>query len=251
VGGEILLLIGLQLVEAGNAFFHGFGIERLGGHGGSSGVRFFRFAPLFSASGGLSRRPARLQSCLLRKNKLEPFATPVAKVALMHRLVLIVTMLCTLLAPDRASSQDPNPVSADNEFVVYRDFSPIQVSKEQAASMRAFLDFGVPGANSVANLDEIRTIAVRLLAGRVTLVPQKSDGNLLIQVRMYQTKNYAIRNPKREPAHGLILAGACKYPIIQMATDCGSLTYYYFADYRDGDIFETVFKMWINATFPQ
>jgi hypothetical protein len=186
---------------------------------------------------------------LLRKNKPEPFATRVAKVALMHRLVLIVTILCALLSPDRASSKDL--VSADDEFVVYRDFSTIQVSKEQAASMRAFLDFGLPGANSVANMDEIRTIAVRLLAERVTLVPQKSDGNLLVQVRMYQTKNYAIRNPKREPAHGLILAGACKYPITQMATDCGSLTYYYFADYREGDIFETVFKMWINATFPQ
>jgi hypothetical protein len=167
----------------------------------------------------------------------------------MHRLVLIVTILCALLSPDRASSQDL--VSADDEFVVYRNFSTIKIPKEQAASMRAFLDFGLPGANSVANLDAIRTIAVRLLAERVTLVPQKSDGNFLVQVRMYQTKNYAIRNPKQEPAHGLILAGACTYPITQMAADCGSLTYHYFGDYRAGDIFETVFKMWINATFPQ
>jgi hypothetical protein len=36
VSGEILLLVGLQLVEAGDAFFHGFGIERLRGHDGSS-----------------------------------------------------------------------------------------------------------------------------------------------------------------------------------------------------------------------
>jgi hypothetical protein len=167
----------------------------------------------------------------------------------MYRLVPIVTILCALLSPNRAFSQDI--VSADDEFVVYRDFSTIQVSKEQAASMRAFFDIGPPSANSVANLDEIRTIAVRLLAERVTLVPQKSDGNLLVQVRMYQTKNYAIRNPKREPAHGLVIASVCKYPITQIKADCENLTYYYFADYRAGDIFETVFKMWIDATFPQ
>src|SRR6202008_4280572 len=41
VGGEILLLVGLQLVEAGDALFHRFGIERLRGHGGSSGVVWF------------------------------------------------------------------------------------------------------------------------------------------------------------------------------------------------------------------
>src|SRR5580704_9471058 len=131
------------------------------------------FAPLFSARTGLSSRSAGLQSCLLRKNKPEPFATRTAKVALMYRLVPIVTILCALLSPNRASSQDL--VSADDELVVYRDFSTIQVSKEQAASMRAFLDFGPPSANSVASLDETRTIAVRLLAERVTLVPQKSD----------------------------------------------------------------------------
>src|SRR5579864_7625449 len=38
VGGEILLLVGLQLVEAGDAFRHSLGTERFRCHGGSSTV---------------------------------------------------------------------------------------------------------------------------------------------------------------------------------------------------------------------
>lgn len=103
---------------------------------------------------------------------------------------------------------------------------------------------------SVSDLGQIQNVAVHLLGGRVQLVPQKDNANLMVQTRMYQTKNYAVRNSKHEPAHGLVMISVCRFPIVTMASDCENLTFYYFADYQANDIFENVFTLWLNSVFP-
>jgi hypothetical protein len=175
---------------------------------------------------------------------------------LAHRLWIIASSFCGImvLVSDvflpSASAFSKELVSANEMFVVFRDFSNIVIPEQQIASLRVFFDAGSPSANDVSEFDEIKAEAIRLLATRVKLVPQQADANLLVRTRMYQTTNYAIRNPSREPAHGFILVGACKLPIVTMASDCGSLTYYYFADYQDVDIFQNVLKMWLSSVFP-
>jgi hypothetical protein len=99
--------------------------------------------------------------------------------------------------------------------------------------------------------DALRKRALDLLGSRVQLVPQKDEANLLVQIRMYQTKNYAVRSLRREPAHGLIMISVCKYPITAIAKDCENLTYFYFADYAANDIFQRVFVTWLDTVFPQ
>jgi hypothetical protein len=150
------------------------------------------------------------------------------------------------------SSRAQNVRSANDQFVVFQDFSDIVISERQTRAVRAFIDGGPLTSGSVtASNPTLQTIASRSLESRVELVAKKEDTNLLVQLRMYQTMNYAIRNPKRKPSHGLIMVSVCKHPIVTIGTDCENLTYYYFADYDAADIFQTVFAMWLNAVFPR
>jgi hypothetical protein len=163
---------------------------------------------------------------------------------------LLLAAICAILtSPDEASAD--KVLVANDRFIVYRDFSDIVISPEQARSGRAYIDGGPLSSGSVtASNPEMKDIAARSLTSRVQLVPNKDDANLVIQLRMYQTANYAIRNSQREPAHGFVMVSVCKYPIATIATDCENLTYYYFEDYKAADVFETVFAMWLDSVFP-
>jgi hypothetical protein len=88
------------------------------------------------------------------------------------------------------------------------------------------------------------------LKSKVALVPRREDANLVAQVTMSPTMNIAIRNPKRAPARGFVILGICNFPIAAtIAGDCDNLTYFYFADVKPGDIFQTIFAKWLNTIF--
>jgi hypothetical protein len=161
---------------------------------------------------------------------------------------LLIFCLAASILPREAGAN--GIVLANDQFVVFRDFSEIVIPEQEAGSIQAFFDAGPLSANSLSTSEEIKTIAIRLLESRIKLVPRKADANLLVQTRMYQTMNFAIRNPGREPAHGNIMVSVCKYPITAIAKDCENLTYYFFADYTANEIFTKVFTMWLNSVLP-
>jgi hypothetical protein len=173
------------------------------------------------------------------------------------RFLSLIVCATTLLAPCLSALILPLNARADeivlsnDQFVVFRDFSNIVIPEQDIDSVRAFFDAGPLSANSLSTSEEIKSIAVRLLEKRIKLVPQKGDANLLVQTRMYQTVNPAIRNPSREPAHGLVMVSVCKYPIAVIAKDCENLTYYFFADSNASEIFTKIFTIWLNSVFPK
>jgi hypothetical protein len=106
-------------------------------------------------------------------------------------------------------------------------------------------------SNSVSEeeLENIRATAVHQLGNKVSLVPQRQDANLLIQIRAYKSINYAIRNSKHMPAQGLILVAFCKLPASEATTDCENFNYYYFANQEPIDLFQKVFAMSLDSVF--
>jgi hypothetical protein len=167
--------------------------------------------------------------------------------------LLALCALC-LVAPNLAMATT-NVLSPDGQFVISHDFANIVVGEQQQRSVRAFVDVKTfkssdQGKSDTSSYqDELRALATHFLGSKVQLVTRKDDANIFIQILMYQTTNYAIRNLAHQPAKGFILVGLCKYPITETAADCENKTYFYFADYKPADVFEKVFEMWLNSVF--
>jgi hypothetical protein len=159
---------------------------------------------------------------------------------------LILSALIILAAPRRAVATEV--VSVSNEFMISRDYSRIVIRPPDARSARVFID---PIRNvSPSENAELRGILINLLSDKLQLVSDKANANYFLQIVFERHKNYSIRNPKRDPAHGFILMGLCKYPIEDMPRDCESLTYFYFDNYKKTDVFTKVFHMWVDAVIP-
>jgi hypothetical protein len=158
------------------------------------------------------------------------------------------TMMLTLTdASNAADHRYINP-----QLLLIHDFADIVIPKDKKSSVRAFINSGELSANGVpkAELDQIHSVAVSLLAERVSLAPERNDATLLVQIRAYKWMNYAIRNGDHEPAHGLILVSFCRLPIGDIKTDCENMNYYYFSDLEPLDLFQEVFTRSINAVLP-
>ena len=161
--------------------------------------------------------------------------------------------LCAAVLAIAGNARSTEVVSSNDEFLIVHDYSNISIAETQAKTTRLYIgdDQFVVAALPAADQDEVRAIAIEGLKSKVQLVPRKQDANLIAQVRMDRTMNLGIRNPKRVPAHGLVMLSICNYPIAAtIAGDCDNLTYFYFTDAKAGDIFRTVFGKWLNSKFP-
>ncbi|WP_157100178.1 hypothetical protein [Rhodoplanes sp. Z2-YC6860] len=158
-------------------------------------------------------------------------------------MVIFLTVTGQLTAHEVLSSSD--------EQRVLRDFSQITLANAAARDARAFFDvdkFVVQGLSAADN-SELRKIARDGLSSRLHLVSTKDEANLLVQIRMGQRTNFAIRNPKNAPSQGYVMVSLCRYPIKDVSSDCENLQYDYFHDYRASEIFSTVFQKWLATIF--
>jgi hypothetical protein len=161
--------------------------------------------------------------------------------------------LCGLLLLACGGARATDIVSVTDQAFVVHDYSNIVISEEQARSARVYLgaDQLILGALPAADQDEVRAIALDGLKRKAQLVSRRQDSNLVVQVTFDRTANLAIRNPKKVPARGYIMLGICNFPITAtIGSDCDNLTYFYFADYKAGDIFQATFSKWLGEKFP-
>jgi hypothetical protein len=135
-----------------------------------------------------------------------------------------------------------------NEFRIMRDFSHITISSSDVKNAHVFVDtdrFIVSNLPAAEN-SELQQIAINGLGSKLQLVKSKDEANYLVQIRMYQSSNYAIRNPKQEFSRGFIMISLCKFPISNMVENCENLQYNYFQDYNAKEIFSSVFRTWLK-----
>jgi hypothetical protein len=161
--------------------------------------------------------------------------------------------LCAAALALAGAARATEIVAMTDELLIVHDYSTIIVSAEQAKTAKLYIgaDQFVIGTLPAAEQDAVRAIAIEGLKSKVALVPRRDDANLVAQVTMNPTMNIAIRNPKRVPAHGFVILGICNFPIAAtIAGDCDNLTYFYFADVKASDIFQTIFAKWLNTKFP-
>ena len=166
--------------------------------------------------------------------------------AIISSLRVLAFCILILAVPCRGVATEV--VSISNEFMISRDFSRIVIKGSDVQAARVFVDpvrMVSPSENA-----ELHQIATNLLRDKLQIVSNKESANYLVQIIMQQQRDYAIRNPKRESAHGFILISICKYPIKEVANDCENLTYFYFDDYKKIDLFTKVFNMWVDTVVP-
>jgi len=164
-----------------------------------------------------------------------------------------ILALCVSVLATGGEARATEIVSVTDQAFVVHDYSNIVVSAEQARSARVYFgaDQFVLGALPAADQEEVRAIALDGLKSKAQLVPRREDSNLVVQVTINRNMNLAIRNPKRVPARGFVMLGICNFPISATINgDCDNLTHFYFADYKAGDIFRTVFGKWLDEKFP-
>jgi hypothetical protein len=137
-----------------------------------------------------------------------------------------------------------------NEFRILRDFSEMKIAGQDAKAVRVFIDTDrfIVDTISAAENTELQQIAIDGLSSKLQVVKTKNEANYLVQIRMYQSPDYAIRNPRQEFSRGLVLVSLCKYPIKDQAVDCGSLTYFYFQEYEAKAVFSSIFRAWLKQT---
>jgi hypothetical protein len=143
-------------------------------------------------------------------------------------------------------------VLSTNEFQIHRDFARMTVSQSEAREQAFYFDVNglverttLPGKEA----GDVGKAAAALIVGSTfRLVSAKSEANYLIQIRADRLTNYAIRNQKREPSSGLVLIGLCRLPTADVAGDCGSLTFFYFATFHGVDVLNKAFPLWAAMT---
>jgi hypothetical protein len=143
-------------------------------------------------------------------------------------------------------------VSNTGEFLITRDFSAITIPPPEIPAVRVFFDkdrLTLKGF-SPAQDEELRNTAVDLLRRKLTVVQDKASANYLVQIRMEEFVNYAVRSARREPARGFVMSSICKFPIRDVATDCENLTYYYFHNHEQLALFRRLFSMWLGTVIP-
>ena len=141
-------------------------------------------------------------------------------------------------------------ISLTDDFRILRDFADITISEQDGKNARVFIDIDrfVVRTISPAENAELHQIAIDGLSTKLHLVKNKDQANYLVQLRMGQAPNYAIRNPRKEPSHGYVMISICKFPIGDSSKDCENLQYDYFKDDEAKTVFSTVLRMWLKQT---
>jgi hypothetical protein len=134
-------------------------------------------------------------------------------------LTRIFASLAAILAAS-APGAARQVVSLTNDFAILRDFADITISDQDGKNARVFVDTDrfVVSSISEAENAELRQIAIDGLSTNLRLVKNKEEANYLVQIRMQQGLNYAIRNPRREPSRGYVMISICKFPEIHPKT---------------------------------
>jgi len=155
------------------------------------------------------------------------------------------TTYCILLA---SPSMAREVLLLTNEFRIMRDFAHITISSSEVKNARVFVDsdrFTVPNLPAAEN-SELRQIMIDGLGSKMQLVKNKDEANYLVQIRMEQYPNYAIRNPQQEFSRGFVMISICNFPIKNIGENCENLQYDYFRDYNAKEIFSSVFRAWFK-----
>jgi len=142
-------------------------------------------------------------------------------------------------------------VLSNNEFQVHRDFARMVFTPSEAREQTFYFDLKglverttLPGKEA----EDVGKAADELLRSALRLVPAKSDAKYFIQMRVDRLTDYAIRNPSRVPASGLVMISLCRLPIQDVAADCGNLMFYYFGTFQGVDVLKKVFPIWTAMT---
>jgi hypothetical protein len=170
----------------------------------------------------------------------------------MMRNTSITICLCVFGSLVGSPSYSVELVSLNDEFGITSSFSRIVLSELDAQKARVFVDIDrlvVRDASASENA-QIRRIAIDRLAQKLKLVPKKEDSDYIVQIRMEQYVNYAIRNPHNKPSRGLVMASICKYPIREIGSDCQNIEYDYFYNASRTELFDRFFAMWIENLIP-
>ena len=170
---------------------------------------------------------------------------------MMLRIARVVAACVAVVAfAGEGRTTEVEGVTAD--FLVLHNLARFKIAADETHSFHIFLDLApfTVAALSTAEQDELHTIATELLKSRVALADKKEDANLVVQIRMAQVDNYAVRNRRHEPSRGVIMVGICRYPTLTAATDCENLTYFYFADFKASEVFRNAFTLWRDTIFP-
>jgi hypothetical protein len=163
------------------------------------------------------------------------------------RCVLLLVLI-SLSSRDGATTE---MVSSTVEFQIHRDFSRIILTDSQAKELSFFFD--VKGLTERTTLpkneaQEVGKAATELVSSKFHLVSSKSEANFIVQIRVDNLVNYAIRNPRREPSRGLVMISVCRLPIVDVVDDCGNLTFFYFGTFQGVDVLKKVFPVWAAMT---
>lgn len=139
-------------------------------------------------------------------------------------------------------------VALTDDLRILRDFSNITIAGGDVKAARVFVDserFVVPGLPPAENAI-LQQIAVSGIAAQLHLVNSKEQANYLVQIRMEQFVNYAVRNPQGKPSLGYVMISLCRFPLNE--SNCENLQYNYFKLYAPSDIFSRVLGLWLRAT---
>jgi hypothetical protein len=169
-----------------------------------------------------------------------------------HRLQKRAIRYCAVLAAIISVNGQPSTarevVSLTNDLGILRDFSVITIGAADVKAARVFVDtdrFIVPHLPAAENT-KLQQIAVRGLGANLAIVNTKEQANYLIQIRMEQYTNYALRNLRGEPSRGYVMISLCRFPLNE--SNCENLQYIYFKSYEPADIFSRVLSLWLEAT---
>ena len=158
----------------------------------------------------------------------------------------LLILFCLLMAPTKCAASEI--VSVSDTFRIHRNFSKIVFPTSETP--RVFVD-PIKMVSREEN-SSLHKIAVDALSARLEVVPDKQGADYLVQIIMQQQTDFAIRNPKGDPARAYILISICKLPVTteDVAINCENLTYFYFRVQDKKTIFTKALNMWLDSIKP-
>jgi hypothetical protein len=139
-------------------------------------------------------------------------------------------------------------VAQGEKFVVTRDFQSSVIGDANPRAARVFIN-PVRLVTPSENL-ELHAFATRLLAPRVSVVPDKQDANYGVELILKVMNNPAIRNASGKWSTGFVLASICHLPIRKTPDDCGMMTYYFFDPAAPSGAFHEALVLWVDSILP-
>jgi hypothetical protein len=193
--------------------------------------------------------PNMLQTELVKRKRVQ-LASRAKEQSKSLMAILCLSSVLSIL-PLRNHGAVAEVILSNNEFQVYRQLGTIILTEREANEKLFFFDVnGLVERTALPSNEakEVGKTAIELLGSRFRLVSSKMEASHLIQMRAERFTFFAIRNPKREPARGLVMISLCRLPIVDMGTDCGNVVFYHFSSSLTVEVLKKVFPMWLSMT---